>query len=304
MIALEACGVCHADVSIADGDWPVTAPRVLGHEVIGTVAALGAGVESFEVGQRVATGWQHGSCGKCRECRLGRPMLCTGGLSVTGSDVDGGFASLMVAKASFTIPLPEGLDPAEAAPLTCVGVTAFTALRRSGARAGDRVGVLGLGGMGHLAVQYAAASGMEVVVLNRDTGKRAHAAELGATGFVVFDGSAPAAGNHAPELDVLLLTGIATSTAGPALRLLRPEGVLVVLGFGDPFTLDPADLCNKALTVVGSLVGTPDDLASALDFSARHHIRSWVEPLPLARVNEGLARVRTGHARYRVVLLP
>jgi D-arabinose 1-dehydrogenase-like Zn-dependent alcohol dehydrogenase len=303
LIRVEACGVCHADVSVADGDWPIGLPRVLGHEIVGTVAAVGPGVEGFAVGERVATGWQHGSCGQCRECRNGLPMLCTGGLTVTGSDVDGGFAELVLAEAAFTVAVPDGLDPAEAAPLTCVGVTAFAALRRAGALVGSHVGVLGLGGMGHLAIQFAAASGMEVLALSRDPAKESQARELGATDFAVFDR------DHEPEsaegsLDLLLVTGIDTTTVGAALRLLRPEGRLVVLGFGEPFSVDPADLCNGAKTVMGSLVGTPDDLADTLAFAARHGIRARVETGALEQVNDALDRVRRGLVRYRAVLLP
>lgn len=305
LIRVEACGVCHGDVSVADGDWDwVPLPRVIGHEVVGTVERVGVDVDDLTPGVRVGVGWLHGSCGRCEQCRSGRQMLCENGRSVTGTDADGGYAAYTKAPADFVVPIPPTLSPAEAAPLLCAGVTVFNGFRQVGLRAGDRVAVVGIGGLGHLAVQYAKAAGASVVGVSGNADKERDVLRFGADTFLLTEkGTIGEALAAIGGVDVIAVTGIDTTTATGLLSGLRPGGALLILGFGPAFEISPADLCMRNLRVVGSLTGSPLDMAAALRFAADHGIRPQLEEFSLEQANEALERVRSGKIRYRGVLL-
>lgn len=304
-LRVEACGVCHGDVSIADGDWDwVALPRVIGHEVVGVVDAVGAGVDPDRIGRRVGVGWMYRSCGRCQQCRSRSQMLCAARL-VTGSDVDGGYASQIIAPADRVVDIPDGLDSAEAAPLLCAGVTVFNGLAKAGPIGGRRVGVVGIGGLGHLAVQYAKAAGAEVIAISRTDAKEKDARTFGADEFLSA-GPTELAGELAAlgGLDVAVVTGTDASVLGALVGGMRPNGTLVPLGLDNSITLSPVELCLRQLRVIGSLTGTVDDEAAALRMAAVHGIRAVVEEYPLADANTALGRVRSGEVRYRAVLMP
>lgn len=304
LIRVEACGICSGDVSLTEGDW-VPLPRIIGHEVVGRVERLGPGVTSRTVGERVGAGWLHDSCRKCPQCAAARPMLCQDGLVPTGIAADGGYAELMTAPADFVAPVPDGLDPAVAAPLTCAGLTVFVGLRRANLQPGARVAVVGIGGLGHLAIQYARSLGASVIAVSRNEAKRDDALRFGADDFLVAgSGDLGSRLREAGGADVALVTASESGASGQVLAGLRPEGTLVVLGFGAPLAVSPDDLCMKNLRVVGSLVGNPDDLGDALRWAAEHDIRPQIECFPLEEANEALATVREGTARYRAVIVP
>ncbi|MGH9023874.1 MAG: alcohol dehydrogenase catalytic domain-containing protein [Acidimicrobiia bacterium] len=305
LLRVEACGVCHGDVCIADGDWDwVPLPRVIGHEVVGTVEAVGAGVEGTLIGRRVGVGWLYRSCGSCELCRSGNQMLCAGRL-VTGSDVDGGYATQLLAPASRVVEIPAELSSSEAAPLLCAGVSAFNGLRRAGLTAQSRVGVVGIGGLGHLAIQFARAAGAFVVAVSRSRDKEKDALVLGADELVAInEGDLGGQLARLGGLDVAVVTGVDASVVSSLVGGMRPNGTLVVLGLDNEVVLSPVDLCLNQLRVVGSLTGTMDDEAEMLRFAALRGIRPIIEEFPLDQANAALGRVRRGEVRYRAVLVP
>lgn len=305
LIGVEACGVCHGDVSIADGDWDwVPLPRIIGHEVVGTVLDTGDGVTADLVDRRVGVGWMYRSCGRCRLCRSGHQMLCEGRL-VTGTDVDGGYATHLIAPADRVVEVPALISSAEAAPLMCAGVSAFNGLRKANPEPKSTVGVVGIGGLGHLALQYAKASGCAVVAVSRSHAKEKDALSLGADEFVAIeDGDLGSQLSALGGLDVAIVTGTDSSVLGSLVGGMRPNGALVMLGLDNAITLSPIELCLRQLRVYGSLTGTMDDEADMLAFSAAHGVRPLVEEYPLSRANEALARTRSGEVRYRAVLVP
>jgi D-arabinose 1-dehydrogenase-like Zn-dependent alcohol dehydrogenase len=305
LLRVEACGVCHGDVCIADGEWDwVPLPRIIGHEVVGTVERTGPGVDTSDLGRRVGLGWLYGFCGRCRECLSGRQMLCEAGRLVTGSDADGGYATYVKAPVDSVVTIPDALSSPDAAPLLCAGVTVFNGLRRAGLRAGDRVAVVGIGGLGHLAIQYAKAAGATVVAVSGTDTKEPDALRFGADVFLTGEKTEIGARlTSAGGVDMAVVTGIDTSFAGSLLQGLRPEGALVILGVGPEFTVGTADLCMRNLRVIGSLTGTPLDMSAALELAAAHGIKPQIEQFPLAQANEALTKLRSGMARYRAVLV-
>jgi D-arabinose 1-dehydrogenase-like Zn-dependent alcohol dehydrogenase len=302
-IKVAACGVCHSDALVKEGLWPgLQYPHVPGHEVAGTIDAIGDGVTGWAVGQRVGIGWHGGNCGHCDACRRGNLFACETH-QVTGISFDGGYGEYMIAPISAVARFPEDLSPVDAAPLMCAGVTTFNALRNSGARPGDVVAVLGLGGLGHLAVQYAAKMGFTVVAIARGKDKEPLARQLGASIYLDSKSQDPAA-------ELLKLGGasvvIATVTAGDAMSAvlggLAVKGTLIVIGAPESLTVSPFVLIGGSRSVKGWYSGTSIDSQDTLAFSARTGVHSMNEIFPLERVSEAYDRMMSGQARFRVVL--
>lgn len=308
LIRLEACGVCHSDLHIIDGDQPAfraaTRPRLIpGHEVVGRIVEKGKAVSHLEIGQRVGVAWLYQSCGACEQCREGRENLCRKGV-ITGLMVDGGYAEFMVAKASHAIPVPEALGPEEAAPLFCAGVTVHRALKNAGTAPGQRVAVIGIGGLGHLAVQIARAMGAEVIGLDVSWEKLALATELGASQAADSgDPGALKALAKAGGVHVAIVTSAAKAAFDAAMVVLRPAGTLAVVGLPvQPLTFAALALVGREIRVIGSAVGTRDDLRAVLALAAVGKLRCRTEPQPLDQINHVLDRMRGGGIYGRVVL--
>jgi D-arabinose 1-dehydrogenase-like Zn-dependent alcohol dehydrogenase len=302
-IKVHACGICHSDSLVKEGEFPgLQYPRVPGHEVAGVIDAVGPGVTGWKSGQRVGVGWNGGYCGYCDHCRRGEFFACVRG-QVTGISFDGGYGEYLVAPASAVARMPDDLAPADAAPLMCAGVTTFNALRNSGARPGDVVAVLGLGGLGHLGVQYAAKMGFHTVGIARGADKEPLARQLGAAAYIDSQASDPAAKlNELGGAKVIL----ATTTAGEAMAGvqggLAVNGTLLVLGAAESMQVSPVWLLMGCRSVKGWYSGTSVDSQDTLAFSLRTGVRPMNEMFPLDRVAEGYDRMMSGKARFRVVL--
>jgi propanol-preferring alcohol dehydrogenase len=307
LVRIVATGVCHTDLHAADGDWPVkpTLPFVPGHEGAGFVAAVGADVAGLREGDRVGVPWLYTACGACEHCVGGWETLCAGQQN-TGYSVDGGYADYVIADARFVGRLPDGLSFAQAAPILCAGVTTYKGLKETEARPGQWVAVSGVGGLGHLAVQYARAMGLEVVAIDVGEDKLTLARQLGAA--IVVDARAPDA--IAQVLDGTgggvhgaLVTAVSPPAFQQTLGMLRRGGTCALVGLppGD-FATPIFDVVLKRLTVRGSIVGTRLDLAEALAFAGAGKVAATVETQPFEQVNEVLGRLRHGRVRGRVVL--
>ena len=302
-IKVHACGVCHSDSITKEGLFPgIQYPRVPGHEVAGTIDAVGAGVAGWQPGQRVGVGWNGGYCGYCDPCRRGEFFACVRG-QITGITHDGGYGEYMIAAASAVAVMPAELPPVEAAPLMCAGLTTFNALRNSGARPGDVVAVLGLGGLGHLGVQYAAKMGFHTVGIARGKDKEPLARQLGASVYIDSQAQDPAA-------ELLKLGGakviLATATSGAAMSAvqggLAVNGTLLIVGAAESMQVSPLLLLTGCCSVKGWYSGTSIDSQDTLAFSLRTGVRSMNETYPLERVAEAYDRMMSGKARFRVVL--
>jgi D-arabinose 1-dehydrogenase-like Zn-dependent alcohol dehydrogenase len=302
-IKVETCGVCHSDSIAKEGLLPVAYPRVPGHEVVGIVDALGEGVDRLKVGQRVGAGWHGGQCGHCNSCRRGEFFACERGPVVTGWSRDGGYAEYMTALQDGVAAVPDGLSALEAAPLMCAGVTTYNALRNSGARGGDLVAVLGLGGLGHLGVQYAAKMGFQTVGIARGKDKEALARQLGAHHYI--DSQAQDVAAELKELGGARVV-LATVTNGDAMSAtiggLAPYGTLMVLGAAGPMQVNPMTMLVSQLSVRGWYSGTSIDSEDTMAFSALTGVRSMNEEYPMEKVEEAYQRMMSGKARFRVVL--
>jgi D-arabinose 1-dehydrogenase-like Zn-dependent alcohol dehydrogenase len=302
-IKVLACGICHSDSLTKEGIIPgIQYPRVPGHEVAGVIDAIGAGVAGWQPGQRVGVGWNGGYCGYCDHCRRGDFFACVRG-QVTGISYDGGYGEFLVAPASAVALMPSDLAPEEAAPLMCAGLTTFNALRNSGARPGDVVAVLGLGGLGHLGVQYAAKMGFHTVGIARGKDKEPLAHKLGASVYIDSQAQDPAAElNKLGGAKVIL----ATATSGDAMSAvqggLAVNGTLLVVGAAESMQISPMSLLMGNRSVKGWYSGTSIDSEDTLAFSARSGVRSMNELFPLDRVTEAYDRMMSGKARFRVVL--
>jgi D-arabinose 1-dehydrogenase-like Zn-dependent alcohol dehydrogenase len=302
-IRVLACGVCHSDSMTKDGLFPgIEYPRVPGHEVAGVIDAVGAGVPGWEPGQRVGVGWNGGYCGYCDHCRRGEFFACVRG-QVTGISYDGGYGEYMVAPASAVARMPADLPAAEAAPLMCAGLTTFNALRNSGARPGDVVAVLGLGGLGHLGVQYAAKMGFLTVAIARGTDKEPLARQLGASAYIDSRAQDPAEElNKMGGARVILATATSGEAMAAVLGGLAANGTMMVIGAAEPFPVSPVPLLTKAHSIKGWNSGTSIDTQDTLAFSQRTGVRPMNEFFPLDRVAEAYDRMMSGKARFRVVL--
>jgi D-arabinose 1-dehydrogenase-like Zn-dependent alcohol dehydrogenase len=304
-VAVDACGVCHSDELTKTAAFPGMAlPRVPGHEIIGRVDALGAGVEGWTVGQRVGVGWHGGYCGKCDPCRRGKFFACVTGPPVTGIAHDGGYGEYMVAPVTSLARVPDGLSATDAAPLMCAGVTTFNALRNSGARSGDLVAIHGLGGLGHLGVQFAAKMGFHTVAVARGADKASFARSLGADRYIDSTAEDPAKALAAMGGARIVLATVPDNDAMSAMiGGLGIEGSLLVLGAPHaPLAVSAFALIVGCRSVAGWYSGASIDSEDTLAFCARTGVRSMNEVLPLAKVTEGYDRMMSGKARFRVVL--
>jgi alcohol dehydrogenase len=303
-VKVQACGVCHSDSVTKDGLFPgIEYPRVPGHEIIGTVDAAGPGVVGWQPGQRVGVGWHGGNCGYCDNCRNGDAFACQTETLVTGISHDGGYAEYMIAPTTALARVPDDLTSVEAAPLMCAGITTFNALRHSGAGAGDVVAVHGLGGLGHLGVQFAARQGFRTVAVNRGRDKEDLARSLGASDYIDSAAEDPAKALQAMGGAKAIL---ATVTDGKAMEAiaggLGPNGVLMVIGAVGPLTVNSMDLLVKRASVKGWYSGIARDSEDTLSFSLRNKVASMNEIYPFEKAQEAYQRMMSGKARFRVVL--
>ena len=300
-VAVEHCGLCHSDLSVLNNDWGVSQyPAVLGHEVVGRITALGPNAKGRKVGQRVGIGWTSGSDMHCRQCMSGSHHLCPQ-RQATIIGHRGGFASHVRAHWAWAIPLPERLNAAEAGPLICAGVTVFAPLLMHATPA-SRVGVVGIGGLGHLAVKFAAAYGCEVTAFTSSEGKFDEARGFGAH-HVVSSRDSSAIGKLAGSFDLLISTVNVKLDWDAIVAALSPHGWLHVVGVvPDPIPVAAFSLIGEQRAISGSLTGSPIDIATMLDFAARHNIAPQTEHFPMSRINDAFARLESGKARYRIVL--
>jgi D-arabinose 1-dehydrogenase-like Zn-dependent alcohol dehydrogenase len=304
-VKVQACGICHSDSFTKEGTWPgLQYPRVPGHEIAGIIDAVGAGVAGWSVGQRVGVGWHGGHCGHCDSCRRGDFVTCQIAPQVPGITYDGGYAEYVIVPATALASIPEGLSPVDAGPLMCAGITTFNALRNSGARPGDAVAVLGIGGLGHLAVQFAAKMGFRTVAIARGRDKESLARKLGAWRYIDSQTQDAAA-------ELLKLGGariiVATVTSGNAISAvlggLGVDGKLIILGVAsDPLELGVVPLITGRRSIQGWPSGTSIDSQDALAFSALTGVRPMTEVFPLERAADAYERMISGKARFRVVL--
>lgn len=304
LLRVHACGVCHSDSITVEGHMPgIVYPRIPGHEVIGTIEALGPGVEGWAPGMRAGVGWSPGACGYCGACRHGDAFACENIHGATGVTRDGGYATHMLAEVSALARVPEALDPIASAPLLCAGITTFNALRHCGAGPGALVAVQGVGGLGHLGIQFAARLGFRTVAINRGRDKEALARSLGAHAYIDSAAEDPAA--------ALLAMGgakaiLATVTSAEAMQAivggLGANGVLMSIGAVGPITIDPVALLGKRASVKGWYSGTAVDSEDTLAFSDLNAVASMNEIYPFAEAQAAYDRMMSGQARFRVVL--
>src|SRR5712672_758034 len=303
-VKVEACGICHSDMLVKEGFWPgLQYPRVPGHEIAGRLDALGAGVNAWEKGDRVGVGWHGGHDFVCEECRRGDFAMCAN-RKVTGIDFDGGYAEYMTAPAAVLAAIPDELPAEEAGPFMCAGVTVFNALRNSGARAGDVVAVHGIGGLGHLGVQYARQMGFETVAINRGKDKEELARQLGAHHYI--DATAQDVVAELQKLggaNVILATAPNAQAISGLVDGLAPSGKLLVPAApAEPLTINVFSLIMKRSSVAGWYSGTAKDSQDTLEFSALSGVHPMIEKYPLERVTEAYERMHSGKVRFRVVL--
>jgi propanol-preferring alcohol dehydrogenase len=303
-IRVEACGVCHSDSGTVEGLFPIDWPRVPGHEAVGRIDALGSGVQGWAVGQRVGVGFLGGSCGYCEFCRNGDLVNCRN-QEYTGIHHDGGYAEVMLARASGLISIPDGMPSADAAPLLCAGLTTFNALRNSQAKAGELVAVLGIGGLGHLGVQYARRMGFEVAAIGRGGESAELAKKLGAHHYIDSAANDPAAAlQELGGAKVILITASGGTTVATTFKGLRPGGVSIDVGVGpDPIEITSMDLIFGERKVAGSLTGNPATGDATLRFSALSGVAAMIETVPLEQASAAYAKMMAGKARFRMVLV-
>jgi D-arabinose 1-dehydrogenase-like Zn-dependent alcohol dehydrogenase len=303
-VKIEACGICHSDSVVKDGIWPgLQYPRVPGHEIAGRIDALGANVTSWAVGQRVGVGWHGGHCFVCEQCRRGDFAMCVN-RKVTGVDFDGGYATHVIVPAAVLAAIPDDLPAEEAGPFMCAGVTVFNALRNSGARAGEVVAVHGIGGLGHLGVQYARRMGFETVAINRGKDKEELARQLGAHHYIDATAQDPVV-----ELQKLGGANVILATAPNAAAIsalvdgLAPSGKLLVPAApAEPPAINVFSLIMKRGSVAGWYSGTAMDSQDTMEFSALSGVHPMIEKYPLDRVAEAYEQMHSGKVRFRVVL--
>jgi alcohol dehydrogenase, propanol-preferring len=303
-LRVEACGVCHSDSATVDGLFPIAWPRVPGHEVVGRIDALGSGVQGWAVGQRVGVGFLGGFCGYCEFCRDGDLVNCRN-QEYTGIHHDGGYAEVMIAKASGLVSIPDGLSSVDAAPLLCAGLTTFSALRNAPAKADDLVAVLGIGGLGHLGVQYARRMGFEVAAIARGADKAELAKKLGAHHFIDSAATDPAAALQAlGGAKVILITASGGKAVASTFKGLLPGGISIALGVGpEPIEVSSMDLIFGNRKLEGALTGDPATGDATLRFSALSGVSAMIETVPLEQAAAAYAKMMAGKARFRMVLV-
>jgi D-arabinose 1-dehydrogenase-like Zn-dependent alcohol dehydrogenase len=303
-IKVQACGVCHSDAFTKEGAWPgIQYPRIPGHEVAGVVDEVGGGVTEWKKGQRVGVGWHGGHDGTCRECRRGDFRNCRN-LQVPGISYDGGYEEYMVAPTSAVVALPDALGDVDAAPLLCAGITTYNALRHSGALPGDVVAVQGIGGLGHLGIQFAHKFGYRTVGIGMGPDNAARAKELGASLYI--DSKATNAAKALQELGgakAILATAPSSKAMSALIDGLAPNGRLMVIGVApEPIEVTPVQLITGSHSIQGWASGTPADSEDTLRFAELTGVRAMIETYPLERAEEAYARMMSGKAEFRVVL--
>ncbi len=303
-IKVQACGVCHSDVLTVEGAWPgIEYPRIPGHEVAGIIDEVGAGVSAWKKGQRVGVGWHGGQDNTCRECRRGDFRNCRN-LKITGISYDGGYQQYMVAPIEALVAIPDSLKDVEAAPLLCAGITTYNALRHSGALPGDLVAVLGIGGLGHLGIQFANKFGYKVVAIGRGSEDATLAKKLGASLYI--DSKSANAAEDLQKLGgarVIVATAPSSKAMSELVDGLGPNGELLVIGAAfEPIEVSPVQLINGSRTIQGWAAGTPADSEDTLNFAELSGVRPMIETYPLEKAAEAYARMLSGKAQFRVVL--
>jgi len=304
LIKVQACGVCHSDVLTKEGLWPgIQFPRIPGHEVAGIVDELGEGVSGWTKGQRVGVGWHGGHDGTCLQCRRGDFGNCQN-MKIAGVSYDGGYQQYMVAPVEALTAIPESLSDVEAAPLLCAGITTFIALRHSGAKPGDLVAVQGIGGLGHLGIQFANKFGYKVAAIGRGPENGLLAKKLGAS--VYIDSKATNAAEELQKLggaQVIVATAPSSKAMSELINGLGPNGKLMVIGATfDPIEVAPVQLINGSRSIQGWASGTPADAEDTLRFAELSGVRPMIETYPLEKAAEAYARMMSGNAQFRVVL--
>jgi D-arabinose 1-dehydrogenase-like Zn-dependent alcohol dehydrogenase len=303
-IKIHACGVCGSDALTKEGQWPgIRYPRVPGHEIVGIIDELGAGVSEWKKGQRAGVGWHGGHDNTCRACRRGDFRNCRN-LRIPGISYDGGYEQYMVAPVEALVSIPETLSDAEAAPLLCAGITTYNALRHSGAFPGDLVGVLGIGGLGHLGIQFANKFGYKVAAIGRGPEKASLAKKLGASAYI--DSKSTKAAEALQKLggaQVILATAPSSKAMSELIDGLAPNGKLIVIGVtSDPIEVTPLQLIGGSLALQGWAAGTAADTEDTLRFAELSGVRPMIETYPLEKAAEAYARMLSGKAQFRVVL--
>ncbi len=303
-IKVQACGICHSDSLVQEGAFPgVEHPRIPGHEVMGVIDTVGAGVNGWAAGDRVGVGWNGGYCGYCEFCRRGEYFACRNAMRITGVTCDGGYAEYMLASASALARVPDALSPTEAAPLLCAGVTTFNCLRHCGAQPGDTVAILGLGGLGHLGVQFAAKMGFRTVAIARGADKGPFAKKLGATEYI--DSTAQDVAQSLRSLGgakAVLATVTNAHAMASTISGLAPNGTLMIIGAVPTLEVSPLTLLSGRRAVKGWYSGTSIDSQDTLEFCVLTGVRSMNEVYPLSRASEAYERMMKGEARFRAVL--
>jgi uncharacterized zinc-type alcohol dehydrogenase-like protein len=301
-VRVTHCGVCRSDIHLIDNDWGSSKyPFIPGHEIVGTVSAVGSQVYDLKVGQRVGIGWQADSCGICEWCRQGNEHLCANA-QPTCVGRNGGYADAVRVNSRFAIPVPEALQSENVAPLLCAGVTVYAPLRNHGVRPSSRVGIVGIGGLGHLGLQFAKAFGAEVTALSTSKDKEAEALEMGADRFVNTRDT-EAVKKMAGSFDFLLSTVNADQDWQALVNSLRPKGTLCMVGVPpSAMTIQAYPLVSGERSVTGSNTGSPRDLHEMLDVAARHGVKAITERFAMAKANDAIAKVKKGKVRYRAVL--
>src|SRR5271170_4042882 len=303
-ISVGACGICGTDAHFVAGEFPgLSWPLTPGHEIAGKIAEIGAGVEDFAVGDRVAVGWFGGNCNHCEQCRKGLFIHCVNGM-VPSWQYPGGYAESVTVPATALARIPSELSDAEAAPMGCAGVTTYNALRHTKALPGDRVAILGVGGLGHLGVQFARAMGFETIAIARGAGKDDDARKLGAHHYI--DSTA---GDPSKALKALGGAAVVLATAGNSGAMaatvggISPEGELVTIGVtAEPLPISPIQLITPGISIVGHPSGTAKEIEDTMQFAVLSGVRTWIEEIPLSKAAEGYAALEQGKAHYRTVL--
>ena len=312
-VAIEIlfCGVCHSDIHQARNEWGnAQYPMVPGHEIVGRVTKVGANVKKVAVGDLAGVGCMVGSCGDCAPCKAGNEQYCINGCAQTYNSTEmdrktptyGGYSTHVVVAESFTLKIPAGLDPAGAAPLLCAGITTYAPLREYGCKKGDRVGVVGLGGLGHMAVKLAVSMGAEVTLFSTSASKEADARRLGASNFVVTKDPANLA-KLAGSLDLIIDTVSAPHDYNAYLGMLRPKGTMVLVGAPpEPSAVSCFSLIMGGKRLVGSMIGGVPETQAMLDHCAKHEIVSDIELIPIQKINEAYERILKADVKYRFVI--
>jgi alcohol/geraniol dehydrogenase (NADP+) len=301
-VSVTHCGVCHSDSNLVDNDWGMSQyPFIPGHEIVGTITALGSAVEGFAVGDRVGVGWQANSCGRCEWCRKGEEQLCAQA-QPTCVHRHGGYAEAVRVNARFAVKIPAALESETTAPLLCAGIAVYSPMQRLGINSSSRVGVIGIGGLGHLALQFARVFGAEVTAFSNSPNKEDEALKLGAHHFVNALES-KAVNGLAGSFDLILSTANGDQDWAGYVNTLRPHGTLCFTGMpAKPISLPSFPLILVERTVCGSVIGSPSRIAEMLDVAARHGVKAKVERFKMSEANQALRRVKKSQVRYRAVL--